>query len=790
MSKVIEIPIKGMTCAACARAIERALSKIDGVIQTEVNLLTEKARVEAREDVNIQRLISIVRATGYDIGLVDLHIQIEDLDQDTSRLIEQKLSEIEGIVKVGTDLVGKTVSISYIPTIIGEFSVLNYLKKIGVKAKKYVDSYSALEEKRAELKKIRRDFLISLIFTIPVFLGAMFHLPILNNGLIQLILTTPVQFILGARFHRSAFKALIHKSANMNSLVSLGTNAAYFYSLSMILFPPQSPHFYFETSAVIITLILFGRMLEESAKNKSSEAIQRLLQIQPKKALVLRDGKEIEIPLQEVKIDDIVIVRQSEKIPVDGVVLEGTATVDESMITGEPIPVDKAKGDKVVGGTIVLNGVLKIQAKAVGENSLLSQIIKLIQEAQRGKPAMQRLADKISAVFVPVVLAVALLTFATWYFFQKDFSTALSNSIAVLIIACPCALGLATPTAIMVATGKAASLGILIRKVEKLEEISKINLLFVDKTGTLTEGRPEVVEAQYFNFSAEVVLSLAATAERYSEHPLAKAIIRHAVREGVNIEEPLSFEAIPGGGVRAKVRDFKGEEREVLIGSKKLMDKNKIPIPEQNDQRVETPVYVAIDGKVAALLLISDSIRKETPHTIDELKKIGLEIVLLTGDNELAAKAMAQKLGIEKYYAGVLPQDKAKIVRRFRVEERKIVGMVGDGINDAPALAQANVGFAMGGGTDIAIHTADITLMKGGLSGVPMAIGLSKLTQRTIKENLFWAFIYNIIGIPVAAGVLYIFGGPLLNPMIASLAMSLSSVSVVSNSLRLRFKKF
>lgn len=790
MAKLIEIPIKGMTCAACARAVERALRKVEGVIDAEVNLLTEKARVQADEEVKVQRLIAIVRATGYDIGSVELILYSEDLDQDTARVIEQKLLKLEGVIKVGTDIVGKTVTLSYIPTIISESTITSYLNKSGLKVKKPIDSYSAFEEKKRELRRIRRDFLISLIFTVPVFLGAMFHLPILKEGIIQLILTTPVQFILGARFHRGALKALMHKTANMNSLVSLGTNAAYFYSLSMIVFPPQNHHLYFETSAVIITLILFGRMLEESAKNRSSEAIQRLLQIQPKRALVLRGGEEIEIPLNEVMIDDVVIVKQSEKIPVDGVIIEGVATVDESMLTGEPIPVEKGEGDRVFGGTILVSGVLKIQAKAVGENSVLSQIIKLIEEAQRGKPPMQRLADKVSAFFVPAVVTIALVTFSIWFIFLSDFSLALSNAIAVLIIACPCALGLATPTAIMVATGKAASMGILIRKVEKLEEISKIDRLYVDKTGTLTEGRPEVVEARFFKYPREETLAMAAASEKYSEHPLGKAILRYAVREGVTVEEPLSFEAITGGGIRAKVRDLNGEEREVLIGSRKLMEKNRILVPEIEEERVETTIYLALDGEVVALFWVSDTLRKETPKTVEEIKRIGVEVVILTGDNESAARAMAQSLGIDKYYAGVLPEDKAKIVRKARVEERKIVGMVGDGINDAPALAQANVGFAMGGGTDIAIHTADITLMKGGLSGVPMAIRLSKLTQRTIKENLFWAFIYNIIGIPVAAGVLYIFGGPLLNPMIASLAMSLSSVSVVSNSLRLRFKKF
>lgn len=788
MTKTVEIPIKGMTCAACAQAVGRALKKVEGVIDAEVNLLTEKARIEISDRVDIHRLISIVRATGYDIGKTSLYLQITELDSDTARLIEEKLSQIEGIIEVKTDVVSKNAVLSYIPTIIDEAKILSALKNLSIKAKKIADTVSAFEEKKREFEKLKRDLIISFIFTLPVFLGSMFHLPFLREGFVQLVLTTPVQFITGWRFHRLAFTALKHGQANMNSLVSLGTNAAYFYSLAMLLFGHEGSHFYFETSAVIITLILFGRTLEERAKAKTSDAIQRLIQMQPKTALVFRDGREIEIPIDEVKIGDIVIVRQSEKIPVDGVIIDGTCSIDESMITGEPIPVDKTSGDRVIGGTIVLSGFVRIEAKAVGKESLLSQIIKLIQEAQTGKPPVQRLADKISAIFVPTVLTIAVLTFLLWMIFGGNLSIALSNAIAVLIIACPCALGLATPTAIMVATGRAAREGILLRNVEKLEELNRIQILFTDKTGTLTQGKPEVNRVQYFDMPEKEVLRLVGSAEKYSEHPLARAILRHCMREGVNLEEPVQFQVIAGGGVRAKVRDSQGIERDILIGSGKLIEKNKINLPEIFSD-IATTVYASIDGKVQAVFYITDPIRQETPETIEELKKMGVEITILTGDNPQTARAIAEKLGIKQYFAGVLPNEKAKIVRKYRVEERKIVGMIGDGINDAPALAEANIGIAMGSGTDIAIHTADVTLMKGGLKGVPSLIKLSKLTLKTIKENLFWAFIYNIIGIPIAAGVLYLFGGPLLNPMIASLAMSLSSVSVVSNSLRLKRRK-
>jgi len=786
MSKNIEIPIKGMTCAACAQAVQRALAKLKGVVKAEVNLLSEKATVEVTEEIDIKRVVSIVRATGYDIGKTSIFLQVNELDQDLARLIEEKLTKLDGILEVKTDIVNKNIRLSYIPTLIDEKEILSVFRDLSVKAKKYADKGFEYEEKKKEFAKLKRDLILSFIFTLPIFLGSMFNIPLFNNGYLQMILATFVQFVTGWRFHRLAFIALKHGQANMNSLVSLGTNAAYFYSLLSLITLPHMPHLYFETSAVIITLILFGRTLEERAKTKTSDAIQRLIQMQPKMATVIRDGKEIEISIEEVKFGDSVLVKQSESIPVDGTILEGTASIDESMITGESIPVEKSVSDKVISGTILISGVIKVKAEAVGKESLLSQIIKLIEEAQTGKPPVQRLADKISAIFVPIVLVISLITFLLWFVFGKDLSLALSNAISVLIIACPCALGLATPTAIMVATGRSASQGILLRNVEKLEEINKIEILFSDKTGTLTIGKPEVKEVKYFGNNIQEILKLTASAEKYSEHPLGKAIIRHCMRQGVSIDEPLHFEVIAGGGLFAKVMDSQNIEREILIGSEKLMIKNKILLPEILDDEPVTKVYVAIDGKIVAVFSITDPLREETLEIVNDLKKMGIKIVILTGDNERTAQAVAKKLGIEEYFAGVLPNEKAKVVRKFRVEKRKIVGMIGDGINDAPALAESNIGIAMGGGTDIAIHTADVTLIKGGLKGVPSLIRLSKLTLKTIKENLFWAFIYNIVGIPIAAGVLYIFGGPLLNPMIASLAMSLSSVSVVSNSLRLK----
>ncbi len=788
MNQTLEIPIKGMTCAACAQAVQRALKKVEGVKAAEVNLLTEIARIQTESNVDIKRLISIVRATGYDIGKKSLYLQMGEFDAEIEKLLQEKISNLHGVIEIKGDIVNKNLLIEYVPTIIEEGKIISFIKSLGLKSQKYSDTLKEEEEKQKDFKKLKRDLYLSFLLTLPVFLGSMFHFPFLNDGYVQLLLTSPVQFIMGMRFHLLAFLALRHGTANMNSLVSLGTNSAYFYSLITLIFGSGSP-LYFETSAVIITLILFGRTLEEKAKAKTSEAIKELMQRQPKKAVVLRNGKELEIKIEEVLVDDIVIVKASEKIPVDGVIIEGMGTIDESMITGEPIPVDKSVGERVIGGTILLSGLIKIEAKAVGNDALLSQIIKLIKEAQTGKPPVQRLADKISALFVPMVLAVALLTFIIWMILKNDFPMALSNSIAVLIIACPCALGLATPTAIMVATGRAAKEGIVMRNVEKIEEIGKVEIIFTDKTGTLTQGKPEVKSVQYFGDDSREILKLTSTAEKYSEHPLAKAILRHCLREEILPGEPLEFEVIAGGGVKAKVLDSQGMAREILIGSNKLMLKKGITLPDFSFFEPATKVYVAVDNTIKALFLITDPIREESLTLVKELKNLNVELIILTGDNESSAKAVGDKLGIEKIYAEMLPQEKAKIVRQYRVTHRKVTIMVGDGINDAPALAEANVGIAMGSGTDIAINTADVILMKGSLRGIPILIKLSNITLRTIKENLFWAFIYNIIGIPVAAGILYIFGGPLMNPMLASLAMSLSSVSVVSNSLLLKRKK-
>ena len=671
MLKPIEIPIKGMTCASCAQAVQRALNRVEGVKNASVNLLTEKAIIEAENNINIHRLISIIRATGYDIGIEKLNLQIAELDAEIERLLENKLSKLDGVIEVKGDLVSKTLLIEFIPTIIEERKILSFIKAVGIRAKKYADSISIQEEKKREIEKLKRDFIVSLILTLPIILGSMFHFLFLKESYIQFLLATPVQFITGMRFHKLALIALRHGSANMNSLVSLGTNTAYFYSFALLIFGHNTSNLYFETSAVIITLILFGRTLEERAKTKTSEAIQKLIQMQPKKATVIRNNEEREINIDEVLIGDIVIIKQSEKIPVDGIIIEGSASIDESMFTGEPIPIDKSAGDKVIGGTILLSGVLKVEAKAVGKEALLNQIIKLIQEAQTGKPPAQRLADKISAIFVPSVLFVGILTFILWMLFEDNISMALNNSIAVLIIACPCALGLATPTAIMVATGRSAREGILVRNIEKLEEIGKIEILFLDKTGTLTQGKPEVKEVQFFEEDKKEILTLCATAEKYSEHPLAKAILRYCVKEGFSPQDPEKFEVIAGGGVFAIVPDSNGNKREVFIGSSKLMEKKNISLPEISYVEPATTVYMAVDNEIKAIFFITDPLREETPEIIEKLKKMGIEIFIISGDNERTVKNVAEKLGVEKYFASILPNEKAKIIRKFRVVEKK-----------------------------------------------------------------------------------------------------------------------
>ncbi|WP_456243147.1 copper-translocating P-type ATPase [Schnuerera ultunensis] len=601
---------------------------------------------------------------------------------------------------------------------------------------------------------------------------------ILTNGYFQLLLATPVQFIIGYRFYKGAFNSLRGGGANMDVLVAMGTSAAYFYSLYNVIVGVHE--YYFEASAVIITLILLGKTFEAVAKGKTSEAIKKLMGLQPKTARVIKDGIEKDIPIEKVNIGDIIVVRPGERIPVDGIIIEGHSSIDESMITGESIPVDKVIGDQVIGATINKFGSFKFEAKKIGKDTVLSQIIKLVEDAQGSKAPVQRLADKISGIFVPIVVAIAAITFLGFYLIQGNFNTGLINAVAVLVIACPCALGLATPTAIMVGTGKGAENGILIKSGEHLERTHKMETIVFDKTGTITKGEPEVTDIVTYNsMDRDELLRIAATVEKSSEHPLGQAIVKKGEEELLEIIQPETFMAIPGKGLKAIL-----EGKEIYIGNRKLMIESGMDIEgvegelSRLEEEGKTAMIVGIDGNISGIIAVADQIKENSKKAIEELKNMGLEVYMITGDNERTAKAIAKRVGIDNVLAEVLPENKAEVVEDIR-GKGKHVGMVGDGINDAPALAAADVGFAIGTGTDVAMEAADITLMRGDLMGIVTAIRLSHRTMRTIKQNLFWAFFYNSIGIPFAA-----LG--FLNPMIAGAAMAFSSVSVVTNSLRLR----
>ncbi|HOV30162.1 MAG TPA: copper-translocating P-type ATPase [Anaerolineaceae bacterium] len=800
----VTLPILGMTCANCVATVERSLSKTEGVEEASVNLSSERAAVRYDPSkTNVQNLVDQVRKVGYDVAIGEAALQVQNFsDQADALRLEKALNSLEGVLYSQANLATERVTVRYVPTIISQTEIRQAIAKAGFKLTEEPAQGEDVEAvaRKKEIENQRRMLVIALIFTVPLFILSMSRdLGLLPTAIAHapwmdwlfFALATPVQFYVGASYYVNGFKSLRNKSANMDVLVAMGTSAAYFYSI-FVLLGAVPGHGYFETSAVIITLVRLGKYLEAKAKGGASEAIRKLLYLQPKKATVIRDGIEIEVNTEDVQIGDVVVVRPGEKIPVDGIVIEGSSSVDESMLTGESLPVEKTPGSPVYGATLNKNGRLIFEATKIGRDTVLAQIIQLVENAQASKAPIQRLADKISAMFVPIVIGIALVTFAVWYFIiplpasseVTLLARALINMVAVLVIACPCAMGLATPTAVMVGSGRGAELGILFKSSESLEIAGQVDTVVFDKTGTLTRGQPVVTEVLSLlpELSEDELLQFAASAEAGSEHPLGEAIQAAAIARALELLPVAHFKAAAGGGVSAEVAEHK-----ILIGNQAFLAKQGIDTSAADDDiakleaEARTVVLMAIDGRLAGIFGIMDTLKDNSSEAIFELHRLGLKVAMLTGDNQATAQAIAKQAGIDEVFANLLPRDKVKQIAALQAEERK-VAMVGDGINDAPALAQADVGIAIGTGTDVAIATASIVSISGDLMAVPLAIRLSRKTLATIKQNLFWAFFYNVILIPAAAA-------GLLNPMLAAGAMSFSSIFVVTNSLRLkRFK--
>ncbi|MBC8287266.1 MAG: heavy metal translocating P-type ATPase [Nitrospinae bacterium] len=806
--ETITLPVKGMSCASCSARIEKKVGELEGVISAHVNFAAEAASIEFDpQKISADKFPMAIEKLGFEVPRLSKIFPVEGMTcaSCVSR-VEKKLLSLQGIYSVDVNLATQQVLVDYIPAMVSFESLRSALQEVGYRLlpEKSVSSDGDEERYLKHLAELKLKLILSGLTSLMVMFISMqgeslFNIQLQALNITLLILATPVQFYCGGQFYRGSFNGLRHGYADMNTLIAVGTSAAYFYSAWVTILPGWSASLdvYYDTSVMIITLVLLGRWMEARAKHNASSAIKKLMGLQPKTAHVEREGRELEVGVEDLIVGDVVLVRPGEKIPVDGILIEGQSSIDESMLTGESVPVEKKSGDEVIGASLNKTGFFKMRVTRMGKDTVLAQIIQLVEQAQGSKAPVQRLADKIAGIFVPSVIGLALLASAFWWGFGDSFGPlpttpflfALMIFISVMIIACPCALGLATPTAIMVGTGKGAEMGILIKSGEALEQAEKLDTIVFDKTGTLTFGKPEVADVLLSPaavLDVDRLLMLAGSLEKKSEHPLAQAVVLEAKKRGLKLETVSEFEALPGFGVQGEI-----ENKNVFLGNVKLMQEQEIDFSSMSDDleklaiQGKTPMLLSVDGKIEGLITTTDKLKPYARECVHHLKRMGLKVMMVTGDNQKTAQAVAQQLDIDEVISEVLPSGKRDEIRKLMADGRK-VAMVGDGINDAPALAESTVGIALGSGTDVAMEASDITLVTSDLRAVAQAIELSRRTMAKIRQNLFWAFFYNVMGIPIAAGVLYPFYGVLLKPVFAALAMSLSSVSVVGNSLLLK----